>query len=532
MGLPTFGTSPVSLPLLDLSAFPGKGCPFLKGIPAKLGTPAQDIVLSPWAGLDDTWIYDVGSYHDSNAPENDNIYNAHAGNLFKRNQSSTYREYNAVDDIGAQYEQAHLKRSYLREGELDSTGPGGTDNLQATGSSLLKDFPFNIARPVRDYCRLHPFGLGSNSTYINALRGTGGITSRVWSLFWGRAWIDEPIDGSIVLGGYDEDKAAGQSYTAPLVYDDESSTGCWTGMKVELSDIRLNFRDGRDISLVHANTTLAVCLVPQRQLLLEAPDEYILNFEALTKTKSLELPSDTQNQFRVYNAEEAFDGDITFSLTSGLDILVPNSQYMVPFVNTDRKQSPTTSNTTHELLIQSTSNQLATLGGYFFTSAYLMVNHDAGTFTLWKANPTRTSKLVQVLGDDTFTGCDKNQESSLTPRGEAQNPVSGGVIGGAVAGSVAGLAIIALVIFFIIRHQRRSNVKVPAVSAFDDLPRASSRTKIPDEPVEMSPIKGRQRPPSEVYNVPQELYGSEPVSHERRASPIVVFELDASERRW
>lgn len=47
--------------------------------------------------------------------------------------------------------------------------------------------------------------------------------------------------------------------------------------------------------------------------------------------------------------------------------------------------------------------QPSTLGRYFLTSAYLMVNHDAETFTLWQANPSTTSLLAPLLGEKTNT---------------------------------------------------------------------------------------------------------------------------------
>ncbi|CAG9941578.1 unnamed protein product [Clonostachys rosea f. rosea IK726] len=143
--------------------------------------------------------------------------------------------------------------------------------------------------------------------------------------------------------------------------------------------------------------------------------------------------------------------------------------------------------------------------------------------------PNCVSLVNLPLLDKAFTPCYLNAEASLMPRGETQTQVSGGIIGGAVAGSVVGLAIIALGIFLVIRHQTRSNA-MSAASESEELPRTSSTTKFPEHSYEMSPI-GQQYPPSEAYNVPQELYGSEPVSHEHRASPIIVFELDASERR-
>ncbi|CAH0015672.1 unnamed protein product [Clonostachys rhizophaga] len=134
------------------------------------------------------------------------------------------------------------------------------------------------------------------------------------------------------------------------------------------------------------------------------------------------------------------------------------------------------------------------------------------------------------LLDKAVTPCYLNSEASLMPRAETQNHVSGGVIGGAVAGSVIGLAIIALGIILIIRHQPRLNA-MSAASESRERPRTSSTTKFPEQSTEMSPIGGQQYPPNEAYNIPQELYGSEPVSHEHRVSPAIVFELDASERR-
>ncbi|KAI9874546.1 MAG: hypothetical protein M1823_007660, partial [Watsoniomyces obsoletus] len=57
------------------------------------------------------------------------------------------------------------------------------------------------------YTVLHALGLGSNSTYLNGLKQSSQIGSRVWSIFWGRMWTDDnPLDGSIVFGGYDQRK--------------------------------------------------------------------------------------------------------------------------------------------------------------------------------------------------------------------------------------------------------------------------------------------------------------------------------------
>ena len=113
-----------------------------------------------------------------------------------------------------------------------------------------------------------------------------------------------PIDGSLVLGGYDEEKVIGANYTAPLRYDDYTGTaGCWTGMKVTISDIRVNFRDGSDESIFPSNTALPCCIVPQRQLLLEAPGAYVSSFEEVTGTNH------TENSYGLHWSARLIDAD-------------------------------------------------------------------------------------------------------------------------------------------------------------------------------------------------------------------------------
>lgn len=129
---------------------------------------------------------------------------------------------------------------------------------------------------------LHAMGMGRNSTLLNALVQTGQISSRVWSVFWGRMWVDadDALDGTLVLGGYNQDQVFGANFTQPLDYSDD--TGCWTGMKVHISSLSLNFRNGSDLNLLPTNTALDVCIVPQRQMMLEAPFSLVETFEEAT----------------------------------------------------------------------------------------------------------------------------------------------------------------------------------------------------------------------------------------------------------
>ena len=175
--------------------------------------------------------------------------------------------------------------------------------MNASGS--LESFPFAVPRQSWDhgYTFLHSLGMGRNSTYLNALKDAGRISARVWSIFWGRMWIDNPMDGSVVMGGYDSSKVIGDNYTEALDYTDADGSGCWTGMKVVVRDIQLNFRDGSDESIFPVNSAIPFCIVPQRQLLMEAPGALLNQFEALTGFNH------TGDSYGLHWSAQIFDGD-------------------------------------------------------------------------------------------------------------------------------------------------------------------------------------------------------------------------------
>ena len=78
---------------------------------------------------------------------------------------------------------------------------------------------------------------------------------------------------------------------------------------------------------------------------------------------------------------------------------------MPPFVTIERNGSRVFNQSEREFLYGVTSDQPSTLGRYFLTAAYLMVNHDENTFTLWQANPSTATNLVPTITKDTAENC-------------------------------------------------------------------------------------------------------------------------------
>lgn len=362
---------------------------------------------------------------------------------------------------------------------------------------------------------MHALGLGSNSTYLNALVQTGQIPSRVWSLFWGRMWTDVgAMDGSLVLGGYDREKVIGRNFTQPLDYSEE--TGCWTGMKVTVNNLFVNFRNGSDFSIMPRNSAVQCCIVPQRQLLWEAPSGIVDTFETATQMKNIGSSFGLHWSARLYNSS-FFDGELSFLLSNGLQVRVPNSQFLTPFVDVARNGSRVVDRSRRELLMNGLADQPATLGRYFFTSAYLMVDHDAKTFTMWQANPSVKSNLVAVsskggcggtagggatvggtggTGSGSSGGTETAPSPSSTGTASSSQPSSNiGAIAGGVAGGVAVLAIIAAVLLI---RRRRNRAEVPR----------------PTEGASDSPevyYKPQFLPPQEVHGTNMYHHGGKPV---------------------
>jgi hypothetical protein len=213
----------------------------------------------------------------------------------------------------------------------------------------------------------------------------------------------------------------------------------------------------------------------------------------------------------------SFDGDATFVLSTGLSIRVPNNQLITPHISMDRSGARIIEEDKPELLFGGVGNQPTTLGRYFLTAAYLMVNHDARTFTMWQANPTSKSNLVPVVGSEYTddSGCgdgggDGGQDdgggnaggSNSTPDPNATTSSGGastGAIAGGVVGGVGGLAAIAALLF-LLRRMKKKNLE-----AMSDLHpvQADNQQYAPGGYYKTAPTEPHEAPGQE--HIPQEM---------------------------
>lgn len=150
---------------------------------------------------------------------------------------------------------------------------------------------------------------------------------------------------------------------------------------------------------------------------------------------------------------------------------MPNDQFLTPFVQIGYDGARFYNESIKEFLFNPTT-QPPTLGRYFFTAAYLMVNHDSNTFTMWQGNPSSSSSLVKVINEETAEACGNvsgvvQQSATAIPSASATSATSAGlgladssakVSTGAIVGSaIGGVALIAVlgVAALLLKRKRR-----------------------------------------------------------------------------
>jgi hypothetical protein len=336
------------------------------------------------------------------------------------------------------------------------------------GVSLF-DFPIGVVLAdwgSQGYFPMNALGFGLNSSVYRALLSTKQITSRSVSMFWGLQGPNKrsQLDGGFVIGGYDQAKVTGPNYTAPLTKDDDS---CDTKMVVTITDLVLNFANGTDASLFNGtrNTVLKACVDPSYPVLMTLPLSYFKVFQNFTGqaengfNRTFGLPfysmvyNDTLTNVYVFqpcqtNANDiSYAGDLTIKLDSGLSIRVPNDQLIVP----DRTISPegeiiangSSPNIVINPIKEINANDQLHLGRQFLSAAYVLLNEDSSTFTLWKANPTNHEDFMAVDRNNTpnIAGC----STRVTVTNGSK--LSTGSIVGIVVSVLAALLIIALLAY-------------------------------------------------------------------------------------
>lgn len=165
-----------------------------------------------------------------------------------------------------------------------------------------------------------------------------------------------------------------------------------------------------------------------------------------------------------------YTGGISVDIEGGPSISVLNDQLVVPHVYMDSESSQWQQDKqSSDLLICSgqedwASNQL-TLGRYFMTNLYMMVNLDAGEFTIWPANSDGNNETLvavdangNVLETSSFCPLTNTTIPASNPQATTDPPhsMATGSIVGISIGCAAALGMIAAGIWFFLKRRKQT----------------------------------------------------------------------------
>ncbi|KAK3686415.1 hypothetical protein LTR37_019846 [Vermiconidia calcicola] len=306
-------------------------------------------------------------------------------------------------------------------------------------------------------------GLGINSTVLNALQAAGKIASRSYSYWWGQMGAPENVqmDGSIVFGGYDMAKVSGTPYTKSLI---NPEVNCGSGMRVTISDLILGFPNGTQGSIL-GHKQIFACLTPDFPVLMTMPeDPYYRIFEGLTGTNNIGIGGGygIDAPGALYPPDEVYEGSLTIELDSAFSVEVPNNLLVkAPKVNEDDGTISTNTSVREVVIFPAPGEDGETfiLGRPFFSAAYLSVDYDAETFSLWKAHATEHADVVPFGDNCSMSPDDADPFDKVPPKSKENNkePLSSRTIAVTATCSVLVVVITLAAVAFLwyIRRRKR-----------------------------------------------------------------------------
>ncbi|KAJ9217645.1 hypothetical protein DTO166G4_827 [Paecilomyces variotii] len=433
-----------------------------RGVSLSLGVPEQEFAFLPQWPLNHSFVYGTDGFCGDSWSEA--ACQTFRGGEYNASASTTHQDATAQPD--------------LTESSPYPTFSWVTDTFKLGSNSTLSNFPIGIPQADWGEQGYHPqaaLGLGKNSTILNALYTGSYIASRSWAMFWGQtgATASTQQDGNFVFGGFDRAKVSGQNYTSDLNYNDSD---CPTGMFVTVTDMILNFANGSSASLFDGfqSSAMSACIVPDYPVLMTLPFEpYFEKFQMFTNQLIQERSYGIYYYGMLYSdVSDMYTGDLTITMSSGFSVRIPNDQLVVPNLTIDKESGALVANgSAPELVLNSIQSinegDLPQLGRQFLSAAYLMVNQDANTFTLWEASHNANEDLVsidennQVVDQFCTTTAKTNtshpsQPTANTSSHDDNHSIPGGIIAGAVIGSVAGVAMV-VYMFFCLRAKNKKS---------------------------------------------------------------------------
>ncbi|KAK0125475.1 hypothetical protein ONS96_009313 [Cadophora gregata f. sp. sojae] len=418
----------------------------------RVGTPVSIYRVLPASSWQETWVVygaaaqvcNVSVGVKANCEED-------RGGFFDGAKSSTWKQ-------GDQY-QLQLEEMLGYEGVgqygFDTVGLGFRSD---TGPTLPNQI---VSEIVSDDWWFGMLGLGFQPTnftgyetpqasFADTLYTNGTISSMSWSYTAGAFYRLKSVFGSLIFGGYDASRFTPNPIRFSMASDNLRD------LVVTVRSITSTTSGGNTTLMSDPIFAFIDSAVPDFYLPVSVCQQFEKAFGlTLDQTSGRYLISNTTHQNLV-----SLNPTITFTLanqkTGGetTDIVLPYAAFDLNVT------APLLTNTSslYFPLKQTTDENLYILGRAFLQEAYVTAHYNSRTFNVSQAvfSDNASPALVALpatLPSSTTPTKTNSPNSPSSP--SSKSKLGGGVIAGIVIGALAGIAILAFLIFFLLKRRRR-----------------------------------------------------------------------------
>ncbi|KAJ9603396.1 hypothetical protein H2200_012174 [Cladophialophora chaetospira] len=436
MSLCQNGAPPMFLPWTNVTVTTDQKA-ITRGIQVSMGTPPQIVSLRP-STSDDT-LYVVN--REQCSPQyNDSCIGLYGG-VFDYKKSDTFLQVAQGQWNGTVGQNPH-QLSFVHFNDLLTFG-----NASIYGYPSIYDEPGYGGQGV--------LPLGSGSDFLRIAVETNSTPSTVFGMWTGSRSIEHPVDGSLVIGGYDTTRINGTLTTF------DSQDDCEMCVIITA----LSYQDGTATTNLFSNSSesLQVNLNPSQRVL-NVPQGVWDNFKTATGGYY-------NASYLSYAANAVPTGNVTVTLQNGYKTIIPAEElFYYPRKFNDEGQYDILDNTYQISTLINTTNDGYVLdwGIPYMTMNYIIADYKRSQFQMAPAIRTDFDNIGG--GYALKASCDPTTKATPAPTGTATpattTPAGGsghsssnvGPIVGGVVGGVLGLILICggLALLFY-RSRRRKN---------------------------------------------------------------------------
>jgi hypothetical protein len=147
------------------------------------------------------------------------------------------------------------------------------DNVRLQDNTTLPKYEFGLrTTSVNSYVHKGELGLAKTSSFLKTLGDRKNISSESYSFFWGNEVSNEPRDGSLTLGGYDQALIAdGPNVTTSFTTDEKS---CREGIIVNITSLGIQASGGEMKDVWEGLPDLRVCVIATTSNIMSIPGHY------------------------------------------------------------------------------------------------------------------------------------------------------------------------------------------------------------------------------------------------------------------